>query len=104
MTDAPPLLRQLAADVAAGNQTLHTLPPALQQSRPSDAITLLNLLWRTPEPERRLVYQRLVEWKPPPETVSWERLQREDWTVIAEWWPHLGFRKTVKLPPRFYAN
>jgi len=103
--NAPRSIRILADRMTSGLATTDALlDSALAEAQASDAITLLNLLWRAPEHERSLIYRRLAELKAPPEKVSWDRFRKKDWTAVAEWWPNLGFRKTVKLPSRFYAN
>jgi len=103
--NAPRSIRVLADRMTSGIAvTDFLLDSALAEAQTSDAITLLNLLWRAPEHERSLIYRRLAELKAPPQGVSWDRFRKKDWTAVADWWPHLGFRESVKLPTQFYAN
>ena len=98
-------LRSLAGQATAGTAISDAaLDAALAQSRPSDAITLLNLLWRVPGHRAVRIFARLAELHPPPPEVSWGRFQKQDWTAVADWWPYLGFKKSIKLPPVFYQN
>lgn len=103
--DIDPALRRVAEAITDG-QTPDglALSEALRQAQRADAPTLLNLLWRAPEPHAELIFKALAAQHPPPSSVRWERFQAGDLTAVAEWWPKLGFRKTVKLPPAFYAN
>lgn len=102
---AGPALRSLAGTITAGSvPDAGELALALQQARPEDTVTLLNLLWRAPLPVAQPIFTRLAAQYPPPDTVVWQRFQNRDLTAVAEWWPRLGFRKTVKLPPAFYPN
>ena len=76
----------------------------LKTARRRDALTLLNLLWRLPAALRPRVFQRLVEFAPPPPAVSLDRVLAEDWSLVSEWWQAFGYPKSVKLPLRYYED
>lgn len=98
-------VRSLAEKITAGsNPGPRELASALEHAGGEDAATLLNLLWRAPPRIAEPIYRRLAAQHPPPPAVEWKRFENRDLTAVAEWWPRLGFRKTVKLPPAFYPN
>jgi hypothetical protein len=73
--------QQRAADLAI----------VLAQSRERDALTLWHLLARVDERQRVLVYDRLVQFAPPPASVTKEGILRLDPPMLDLWWNALGF-------------
>ena len=59
----------------------HDVPRLAATARPRDGLTLLNLMRRAPEDERRMLFDRLAALVPPPPSVTPESIRWD------EWWP-----------------
>ena len=72
-------------------QRASDLATVLDQSRPSDALTLWHLLSRVDEDHRARVYDRLQEFVPPPAGVTRDGILHLDQSMLDLWWNQLGF-------------
>jgi hypothetical protein len=72
-------------------QRASDLAMVLGESRAQDALTLWHLLARVDADQRRLVYDRLREFAPPPASVTPEGILRLDQPMLDLWWNALGF-------------
>jgi hypothetical protein len=72
-------------------QHAQDLAIVLAQARQRDALTLWHLLARVDAGERGLVFDRLMEFAPPPAGVTREGILRLDQPMLDRWWDSLGF-------------
>lgn len=73
-----------------GSFSRPVLTELLNEARPEDAISLLELLWRTQEQDRARVYDRLTELVDPPDGVTREKSLARDPETLDAWRAHLG--------------
>ncbi|MFZ0519558.1 MAG: FecR domain-containing protein [Candidatus Acidiferrales bacterium] len=77
------------------------LTKVLDESRPRDAFTLLNLFRRVDSEDRGRLYDRLAVLLPPPPAVTRQKAVEGD--DLSAWWNELGLghpKKGLKGPPR----
>ncbi len=72
-------------------QRAHDVAIVLSEARNRDALTLWHLLARVDDQQRVLVYDRLIQFEPPPATVTKEGILRLDQPMLDQWWNELGF-------------
>jgi hypothetical protein len=78
------------------------LTTVLAESRPRDALTLLNLFRRVPPGDRGRLFDRLAQLVPPPRSVDRQAVLDGYYNTLNPWWPelHLGSpKKGTKGPP-----
>ena len=80
-----------------GSYSRIVLHELLDEARPEDAISLLELLWRTQEQDRARVYDRLTTLVDPPDGVSREKSLVRDPQTMDAWRAHLGVGVTYWL-------
>lgn len=105
--DASERFRQALETVNFDLTDAHARPAALtivlEEARPRDAFTLLNLFRRVDPSDRGRMYNRLATLVPPPAGVTREDAVNGDWSRIDLWWQELGIgsaKKDFKRPPR----
>jgi len=75
----------------------------LEEARPRDAFTLLNLFRRVEPPDRGRLYDRAAELLPPPAGTTRQDAVDGNWGRLDPWWAELGLgqaKKGTKRPPR----
>jgi hypothetical protein len=75
----------------------------LEEARPRDAFTLLNLFRRVEPLDRGHLYDRLAQLLPPPAGTMRQDVVNGNWKTLDPWWDELGLgqvKKGMKGPPR----
>lgn len=97
--DALELVNFDRAEPQARSAALATL---LEEARPRDAFTLLNLFRRVDAADRGRLYDRLAALVPPPPGATREGAVDGDWRKLEPWWDSLGIghaKKGFARPP-----
>ena len=101
--DATPALRRAleAFDVSGGGDT--AVRTVLAAARPTDALTLMNLIPRVDGALRGVVFDRLAELAPPPARVTRDGILALDATMIERWWDRIAPPRLEKFDPEQFG-
>src|SRR5215469_10398735 len=84
-------LSKLNQEASSSDEKRAAVQMVLAQARKQDVLSLWHLLPRVPEPDRGEVYDRLLQFVPPPTGVTREGILRLDQNMLDLWWNELGF-------------
>ena len=101
--DAPAALRAAldAFDFAGGGD--QAVRAALSAARPTDAISLLDLLPRVSGPVRGAVYDRLANLAPPPSGLTREGVLQLDQAMLNRWWDRVAPPRIERFDPERFG-